>query len=52
MREKHGIDGSCCGDCCTTFWCGCCALVQEKEMGLRTRPEFTGYQSTPQMAYP
>jgi Cys-rich protein (TIGR01571 family) len=52
MREKYGIEGSCCGDCCTTFWCGCCALVQEeKEMELRTRPELTGYKSTPQMAY-
>ncbi|KAJ0418671.1 PLAC8-domain-containing protein [Aspergillus carlsbadensis] len=52
-REKHGIEGSCCGDCCTTFWCGCCALVQEeKEMELRTRSELTGYKSTPQMAYP
>ncbi|CEN62752.1 Putative DUF614 domain protein (AFU_orthologue; AFUA_5G00975) [Aspergillus calidoustus] len=53
MREKHQIEGSCCGDCCTAFWCGCCALVQEeKEMELRTRPELTGYRSTPQMAYP
>ncbi|KAL2844516.1 PLAC8 family protein [Aspergillus pseudoustus] len=53
MREKHGIEGSCCGDCCATFWCGCCTLVQEeKEMELRTRPELTGYKSTPQMAYP
>ncbi|KAL2012226.1 hypothetical protein VTN00DRAFT_4944 [Thermoascus crustaceus] len=53
MRQKHGIDGSCCGDCCVTFWCGCCALIQEeKEMELRTRPDQTGYQSTAQMAYP
>ncbi|GFF52708.1 PLAC8 family protein [Aspergillus udagawae] len=53
MRQKHGIEGSCPGDCCVTFWCGCCALIQEeKEMELRTRPELTGYQSTAQMAYP
>ncbi|PYI31231.1 PLAC8-domain-containing protein [Aspergillus indologenus CBS 114.80] len=53
MRERFGIEGSCCGDCCTTFCCGCCALIQEeKEMELRTRPEFTGYQAAPQMAYP
>ncbi|KAH1436944.1 hypothetical protein KXX32_004382, partial [Aspergillus fumigatus] len=45
MRQKHGIEGSCPGDCCVTFWCGCCALIQEeKEMELRTRPELTGYQ--------
>ncbi|KAJ9363473.1 PLAC8 family-domain-containing protein [Paecilomyces variotii] len=53
MRERLGVKGSCCGDCCATFWCGCCALVQEeKEVELRTRPELTGYQPAPQMAYP
>ncbi|KAF4153346.1 hypothetical protein CNMCM6936_000596 [Aspergillus lentulus] len=53
MRQKHGVAGSCPGDCCVTFWCGCCALIQEeKEMELRTRPELTGYQTTAQMEYP
>ncbi|KAL4976889.1 PLAC8 family-domain-containing protein [Aspergillus desertorum] len=53
MREKHGIDGSCCRDCCATFSCGCCTLVQEeKEMELRTRPELTGCRSALQMTYP
>ncbi|KAK1147066.1 hypothetical protein N8T08_001805 [Aspergillus melleus] len=53
MRQKYGIAGSCCGDCCATFWCGCCTLVQEeKEAELRTRPDQAGYQMAPQMAYP
>ncbi|KAJ5401280.1 PLAC8-domain-containing protein [Penicillium crustosum] len=53
MREKYGIEGSCCGDCCVSVWCGCCALVQEeKEMELRTRPQLSGYQNPGQMSYP
>ncbi|KAL4810612.1 PLAC8 family-domain-containing protein [Aspergillus unguis] len=53
MRNKLGIKGSCCGDCCATFWCGCCAIIQdEKEAELRTRPELGGYQPTQQMMYP
>ncbi|KAJ5338011.1 hypothetical protein N7541_010002, partial [Penicillium brevicompactum] len=53
MRQQHGIEGSCCGDCCVSFWCGCCALVQEeKEMELRTRPSLVGYQKTNGMSMP
>lgn len=52
MRGRYGIRGSCCGDCCKTFWCGCCAIIQdEKEVELRSRPELVGYQPTPQMGY-
>ncbi|KAL4789260.1 PLAC8 family-domain-containing protein [Aspergillus venezuelensis] len=52
MRDRYGIKGSCCGDCCATFWCGCCAIIQdEKETELRSRPELVGYQPTPQMGY-
>jgi Cys-rich protein (TIGR01571 family) len=29
IREKFGIPGSSCGDCCTWFWCSSCALAQE-----------------------
>lgn len=29
MRQHYGIEGSCCGDCCISFWCGCCALIQD-----------------------
>lgn len=51
MRQQHGIEGSCCGDCCVSFWCGCCALVQEeKEIELRTRPALAGYQAPPGMS--
>ncbi|RAK98704.1 PLAC8 family protein [Aspergillus ibericus CBS 121593] len=50
---QYGIEGSCCGYCWVTFWCGCCALTQEeKEVELRTRPELAGDQMAPQMAYP
>ncbi|OJJ30829.1 hypothetical protein ASPWEDRAFT_119160 [Aspergillus wentii DTO 134E9] len=52
MRERFGIEGSCCGDCCAAFCCGCCAIIQEeKEAELRTRPELTGYQAPAQMGY-
>lgn len=27
-REKYFIHGSCCEDCCLTFWCSCCAALQ------------------------
>ncbi|KAJ5575067.1 hypothetical protein N7450_008966 [Penicillium hetheringtonii] len=53
MREQYGIEGSCCGDCCVSVFCGCCALIQEeKEAELRTRPELVGYQKPPHMAMP
>ncbi|PYH55385.1 PLAC8 family protein [Aspergillus niger CBS 101883] len=53
LRNKYGIQGSCCGDCCVSMCCGCCALIQEeKEAEIRTRPQVTGYQMAPQMAYP
>ncbi|PYH66920.1 PLAC8 family protein [Aspergillus vadensis CBS 113365] len=53
LRNKYGIEGSCCGDCCVSMCCGCCALIQEeKEAEIRTRPQVTGYQMAPQMAYP
>ncbi len=28
VREKKGIDGSCMGDFCSIFFCGCCTLIQ------------------------
>ncbi|CAG8560180.1 3733_t:CDS:2 [Paraglomus occultum] len=30
IRARKGINGSCMGDCCTHFCCGCCALIQER----------------------
>ncbi|KAI1029534.1 hypothetical protein LB504_010647 [Fusarium proliferatum] len=47
IREKYGIEGSGMGDCCTSFWCLCCALVQQdKEVKVRTVPAYDaqGYQ--------
>lgn len=31
QREKYGIEGSGFGDCCASFWCGCCTLIQEEK---------------------
>ncbi|KAI0377162.1 PLAC8-domain-containing protein [Hypomontagnella monticulosa] len=30
IRERFGIRGSTLGDCCATFWCHCCAVVQQE----------------------
>lgn len=36
LREKYGIEGNCCGDCCSAFCCPVCDLVQaEKEVKFR-----------------
>ncbi|PNH10509.1 Cell number regulator 11 [Tetrabaena socialis] len=36
IREKYNIQGSCCGDLCTAWWCGPCALAQEtRELAIR-----------------
>ncbi|KAB5578203.1 DUF614 domain-containing protein [Coniochaeta sp. 2T2.1] len=48
IRERYGIKGSGSGDCCTSFWCSCCALIQqEKEVKGRTAagPITQGYQA-------
>ncbi|KKA27404.1 hypothetical protein TD95_000477 [Thielaviopsis punctulata] len=51
LRERHNIEGSVLGDCCATFWCSCCVLVQsEKEAKYRTQPSVPnadGYQPMP-----
>lgn len=37
IREKYGIKGDAASDCCTSYWCGCCAVIQqEKEVQRRT----------------
>lgn len=42
VRERDAIPGSDCDDCCTSFWCGCCSLVQmlrqERVTGATYRP--------------
>ncbi|RGP72010.1 plant cadmium resistance 3 [Fusarium longipes] len=47
IREAYGIEGSGMSDCCASFWCLCCALVQqEKEVKSRQVPSYeaAGYQ--------
>ncbi|KAH7141899.1 PLAC8 family-domain-containing protein [Dactylonectria macrodidyma] len=29
IRERFGIEGSGCSDCCVSYWCPCCALIQQ-----------------------
>lgn len=28
IRGRYNVPGSCCGDCCTVYWCSCCAVAQ------------------------
>lgn len=28
IREERKISGTVCGDCCATYWCPCCAIIQ------------------------
>ncbi|KAI0279927.1 PLAC8 family-domain-containing protein [Russula aff. rugulosa BPL654] len=30
VRDRYSIDGGACSDCCCSFWCGPCALTQER----------------------
>ncbi|KAI5467345.1 PLAC8 family-domain-containing protein [Mariannaea sp. PMI_226] len=48
IRERFGIKGSGMSDCCTSYWCGCCALIQqEKEVQARLAqgPIVQGYDT-------
>lgn len=29
VRERYNIEGGGCGDCCVSFWCPCCGLLQQ-----------------------
>ncbi|PHH83450.1 hypothetical protein CDD82_766 [Ophiocordyceps australis] len=36
IRQQYGIKGSAWGDCCATYWCHCCSLIQQdNEVRLR-----------------
>ncbi|TWU77218.1 hypothetical protein ED733_000679 [Metarhizium rileyi] len=49
IRKRYNIEGSHCGDCCTSFWCMCCALTQQ-ENEVKSREAVTGaYQAQPPM---
>lgn len=51
IRERYGIKGSDVDDCCMSYWCGCCAVIQhEKEVMRRTGGAVTqGYTAPPAM---
>ncbi|XP_029437768.1 cornifelin homolog B-like [Rhinatrema bivittatum] len=39
MRERYGIKGSICNDCCIVYWCYSCAWCQmSREMKSRKQP--------------
>ncbi|KAI0971342.1 PLAC8 family-domain-containing protein [Xylaria arbuscula] len=55
IRERYGIRGSGCNDCCVSFWCSCCALIQqdnEVKIRQRAQPNVQGYQAQPGMHMP
>ncbi|RYP71320.1 hypothetical protein DL771_004897 [Monosporascus sp. 5C6A] len=56
IRERYNIKGSGCNDCCVSFWCQCCAAIQQdNEVIIRQRkaaPIQQGYQSQPGMGMP
>ena len=55
IRERFGIKGDGCGDCCSAYWCGCCVLIQnEKEVLARqsSGPITQGYQQQQGMQVP
>ncbi|TEA14062.1 Protein PLANT CADMIUM RESISTANCE 3 [Colletotrichum sidae] len=47
IRERFNIKGSGMSDCCVSYWCPCCALIQqdnEVKTRLSTGPIVQGYQ--------
>jgi hypothetical protein len=56
IRERYRIKGSGCNDCCVSFWCSCCALIQQdNEVKIRTKnakPHTLAYQAQPGMHMP
>ncbi|CAK7221223.1 hypothetical protein SCUCBS95973_004421 [Sporothrix curviconia] len=55
IRERFGIAGSGSGDCCVTYWCPCCALIQQdNEVKSRTQHMVNtqGYQAQAGMSMP
>ncbi|KAI0011571.1 PLAC8-domain-containing protein [Xylariaceae sp. FL0662B] len=56
IRERFEIEGSGCNDCCVSYWCPCCALIQQdNEVKMRqqnAQPVAQGYESQPAMQVP
>ncbi|KAI0147688.1 PLAC8 family-domain-containing protein [Xylariaceae sp. FL1272] len=55
IREKYNIEGGGTSDCCTSYWCLCCALIQQdNEVKLRQKNALQSqqYQSQPGMHMP
>lgn len=55
IRDKFGIKGSRISDCCASYWCPCCSLVQQDNevkarLGYETLRE--GYQVNIHMEIP
>ncbi|KAI0121247.1 PLAC8 family-domain-containing protein [Xylariales sp. AK1849] len=49
IRARFGIPGSGTGDCCTAYWCQCCALIQQdNEVKSRLPPGPIQQQYQPQ----
>ncbi|KAI1137815.1 PLAC8-domain-containing protein [Hypoxylon sp. FL0543] len=56
IRKRYNIEGSGTSDCCVSYWCPCCALIQQdNEVVIRQRnaqPVAQGYQPQPTMQMP
>lgn len=59
IRNRYGIKGDSCGDCCATYWClGCTMMQQDNEVKRReaarlaTNTNTQGYQAPAGMVMP
>lgn len=55
IRDRFGIKGSRASDCCASYWCPCCSLIQhdnEVKTRLGDKTMSKGYQVSPIMEMP